>query len=96
MILLALLAPFVVLTTRVVGGPISNINNHFSIPITKQTNNGGKINIVQNDINRSKFLMKSGQQYGSRIPDISLNEQIDNGYLAIIGVGDPPQYCERQ
>ena len=87
--LLSLLAPLVVLSTRVVGIPTSVTGSPVSIPITKQINNRGKTNFVKNDINRWKLLLKR-----SLTPDISLNEQIDNIYIANIGVGDPPQYCE--
>ena len=90
MLQFSLLTPFVVLATRVVRGQTLDTSNLFSIPITKQTNNRGRINIVQNDINRWKFRLKSGPWS----PDISLNEQIDSFYMANIGVGTPPQYCE--
>lgn len=89
MLLLTLLTPFVVLATRVVGSPISVTGSSVSIPITKQINNRGKINFVKHDINRWKLLLKR-----SLTPDISLNDQIDSGYTANIGVGIPPQNCE--
>ena len=90
MLLLTLLAPFVVLATRVVGISTANVNisNPVSVPINKRINTAGGFNISKNDIDRWSFLLKSGIQ-----PDVLLND-VGISYTVTIGVGTPPQYCE--
>ena len=93
MLLLATLAPFVVLATRVVAGPAANGDKLVSIPITKRISPAGTLNVVQKDNKRLRFLLKGGQQHESLTPDVPLN---DAGaiYTADIAVGDPPTQCE--
>jgi hypothetical protein len=93
MLLLATLAPFVVLATRVVASPTADGDKPVSIPITKRINPTGTLNVVQKDNKRARFLLKGGQQHESLTPDVPLN---DTGeiYTADIAVGDPPTQCE--
>jgi hypothetical protein len=98
MLLLATLAPFVVLATRVVAGPTadSDGDKFVSIPITshKQISRAGStLKVVQKDHKRSKFLLKGGQQHESLTPDVPLDD-IGDAYTADIAVGDPPTQCE--
>jgi cathepsin E len=93
MLLLAPLAPFVVLATRVVAGPTVDDDNLVSVPITKRISSVGTLKVVQNDNKRSRFLLKGGQQDESLIPDVPLNDA-SFAYTADIAVGDPPTLCE--
>jgi hypothetical protein len=52
------------------------------------------INLLQRDQARAKALTK---RVGGQVPSAGLDEPVDNvvfGYLATIGVGEPPKFCE--
>ncbi|KAN0103724.1 aspartic peptidase A1 [Russula decolorans] len=89
MLLLATLAPFVVLATSVVASPTADGDKLVSIPITKRISPAGMLNVVQKDNKRARFLLKGGQQHESVTPDVPVNDA-GNIYTADIGVGDPP------
>ena len=95
MLLLApLLAPFVLLATRAVANPATDVENLITIPIFKrQVSSAGTVNIVQRDNMRLRFLLSGGKYLESMTPDVLLN---DAGviYTANIGIGDPARYCE--
>jgi hypothetical protein len=94
MLLLATLAPFVVLITRVVASPTTDGDKLVSIPITKRISPAGMLNVVQKDNKRARFLLKGGQQHDESVtPDVPVNDEGDL-YTADIAVGDPPTQCE--
>ncbi|KAF8495710.1 aspartic peptidase domain-containing protein [Russula emetica] len=90
MLLLAPLAPFVVLATRVVAGPTNGCDGPIvSASITKRIfNTTGTLNVVQHDNRRSRFLLQGGQCDGSLTPDVPLNDAAIV-YTAEIGFGVP-------
>jgi hypothetical protein len=97
MLLLATLAPFVVLATRVVAGPTvdgDNATHPVSIPITKRITATGTFNVVENDNRRLRFLLKDGRRHESLTVGVPLNEVGGEAYTADIGFGDPPTTCE--
>ena len=93
MLLLATLAPFIVLATRVVESPTTGGDKLVSIPITKRISPAGTLNVVQKDNKRARFLLKGGQQHESLTPDVLLDDTGDI-YTADIAIGDPPTQCE--
>jgi hypothetical protein len=96
MLLLATLAPFVVLATSVVAGPTADGDKFVSIPITshKRISRAGSIlKFVQKDNKRLKFLLKGGQKHESLTPDAPLDDAGEQ-YTADIAIGDPPTQCE--
>ena len=93
MLLLAALAPFVVLATSVVAVPTANVNNLISIDITKRVDTG-TVNIVKRDKMRSRSFLENGKEHEPFTPDVPLNDMGLSGYTAKIGVGVPPTYCE--
>jgi cathepsin E len=95
MLLVAALAPLVVLATTVVADPnaIPNSPISISLPITKQINLTGTFHPSQRDQNRWMNLLTGGQASTSEITEVPLTYSII-AYSANIGVGDPPTYCK--
>ncbi|KAF8470920.1 family A1 protease [Russula ochroleuca] len=93
MLLVAALAPLVVLATTVVADPnaIPNSPISISLPITKQINLTGTFHPSQRDQNRWMNLLTGGQASTSEITEVPLTYSII-AYSANIGVGDPPTY----
>jgi hypothetical protein len=91
MLLVAVLAPFVVLATRVAADPNVTPNSPVSLPFAKNFNLDGKYSPIQRAQRRWRNLVKDCRQ--SEITDVPLNDSII-GYSANIGVGSPPTYCE--
>jgi cathepsin E len=96
--LVTVLAPFVVLATRVVANPLlfRDSSIPISLSITKQIDSNGKFNPVRTDRRRIKGL---SQLDTSHLPsdDTSDGLPLDNtvaNYLASIGVGNPPTNCK--
>jgi hypothetical protein len=89
------LAPFLVLARKHHRVPhncfLSGIPR---LPISKQI---GKANPIHGDRNRFNNLIKVGQQYNSStsgaVPELALNNNGSN-FLAEVGIGDPPTFCE--
>jgi hypothetical protein len=90
MLLVAALAPFVVLATRVIAHPNALRDSLISLPITKHINSNGTSSPVLRDRKRWAKLAKDDQQ---STLEISLNHTAFS-YVVNIGVGDPPTYCK--
>ena len=89
------LAPFLVLARKHHRTPHTySLSETPRLPISKQI---GKSNPIHGDRNRVNNHIKVGQQYHSStsgaVPELALN---NNGtdFLAEVGIGDPPTYCE--
>ena len=94
LLLTPLLAPFVLLATRAVADPATDVENLITIPIFKRhVSSAGTVNIAQRDHIRLRFLLRGGKYLESLTPDVLLN---DAGavYIALVGIGDPARYCE--
>ena len=92
-LLVIVLAPFVVLATRVVANPLLS-SAPISLSITKQINSNGKYNPVLSDRSRVEGLNRLGSPPSNdtfyRLP---LDNTVAN-YVAYIGVGNPPSNCK--
>jgi hypothetical protein len=91
MLLVAALAPFVVLATSVAANPKATRNPHISLSITKHVNGNGTSSLPLRDQKRSMNLVKDCRQ--SEITDVPLNDSAI-AYSVNIDVGDPPTNCE--
>lgn len=97
MLLLASLAPFVVLATRVAASSIRGRSSPISVPIIKNISSASTLNLVKYDMERLTFFLNRGKHHLfstlEKTPDVPL---IYNPimYMAEIGVGDPQTYCE--
>ena len=96
MLLIAALAPFVVLAAGVVADANANTNSPISVPIAKKFDVTGSINPSQRE-RRRRSLVKGAQKRdlsnSPGVPNVPLN---DDGvyYTASIGVGSPATFCE--
>jgi cathepsin E len=98
MLLLAGLAPLVVLATGVVANPSLARDSVLSVPISKRTNFDGIHNFAKRDREHLRNLVKRGCQQRqsstvNKTPDIPLNNT-GGIYTVIIGIGEPPTNCE--
>ena len=91
MLLVAVLAPLVVLATRVAADPNVTPNSPISLPFAKSFNLDGKYSPIQRDRRRWRNLARDYRQ--SEITDVPLNDSVI-AYSANISVGSPPNYCE--
>jgi hypothetical protein len=96
MLLIAALAPFVVLTARVMADANANTNSPISVPIAKNFDVTGPIDPGQRE-RRRRSLVKGAQKRdlsnSPGVPNVTLN---DDGvyYTTSIGVGSPAIFCE--
>jgi hypothetical protein len=106
MLLVSAFAPFVVLVTAVAADPKAIRDSPLSLSFTKHwhTNDDGTFHPIKSDRKRFKNLMKGGQKCSSSnlettqanseaAPEVALNNT-GVAYLAKVGVGNPPTYCE--
>jgi cathepsin E len=93
MLLVAALAQFVVLATTVAANPIAIPNSPISLPITKQISLNGTFHPGQRYQKRWMNRAMGRQRSTSGVIDVPLTDSEVN-YLANIGIGDPPTYCE--
>ena len=95
MLLVAALAPFVVLATTVVANLIAIRNSPISLPITKQINlNGTFLHPGRRYQKRWTNPVTGRQRSTSEVIDVPLANFDVVNYFANIGVGDPPTYCK--
>jgi hypothetical protein len=97
MLLVAALAPFVVLATRVAAETIVTRDAPISVPIVKQISSTGPLNLFQRDRVRSRSLVIRGQQRDSSTLKATADVPLNNSgfaYTAKIGFGTPPTLCE--
>jgi hypothetical protein len=96
MLLLASLAPFVVLATRVAASSIRDCSSLISIHIIKNISSASTLNLVRYDMERLTSSLNRGKHHispRSDTPDVPLIYN-PNMYTTEIGVGDPQVYCE--
>jgi hypothetical protein len=98
MLLVAALASFVVLATRVAADPSDHGHSPHSLCITKHVGPKGKYNHVQRDRARISHLMNKAKPVNSsklaeETPEVPLNNT-GSYYTAKVGVGVPPTYCK--
>lgn len=109
MLLVAVLAPFLVLATVVAAHPkVPNAirNTHRSLPFSKHINVSGAISPVKKDVKRiGHFVKHTAQRVEHKVkhlrdateedpaPELNLTNVV-MGYVAKVGVGNPPTYCE--
>jgi hypothetical protein len=95
MLLVAILVPFVVLTTRVVAGPtvIRDPNSRISLSFSRHIESNGNLDLFQRDKKHRKNLVQDYQRRGSSTPDITVNDTAFI-YLISVGIGEPPNSCE--
>ena len=98
MLLVASLAPFVLLATKVAANPLFTRDSPSPVfmNITKRINlnNNGKLDVIQKDQARlAVFAHKSGASKLDTNPDLSLSDSVFV-YMANTAIGSPPSYCE--
>ena len=95
MLLVIFLVPFVVLAARVVASPtvVRDSGSRISLPISRNINHNGKLDLIQRDRKHSKNSVKDGQRRSFSIPNLTVN---DTGivYGTSVGVGEPATSCE--
>jgi hypothetical protein len=96
MLLIAALASFVVLASRVVADPSTTSNSPISVPIAKHVTR--PFNPSQRDREHLRNLVKGVQRRDFSnseriISDVHLND-VGLDYTASVGIGNPPTYCE--
>jgi hypothetical protein len=98
MLLLASLAPFVLLATDAAANPVVARGSFtgISLPMTKRVNaNTTTFNVIQRDQARlAKFASQSDDSTSAATtPNVPLSDYA-NSYLISIGIGNPPTLCE--
>jgi hypothetical protein len=97
MLLVAGLAPLVVLATSVVANPSVARDSLITVPISKHINFNGAPDFIKRDREHLKNLVRRGRRWQSlavnKTPDITLNNT-GGIYVATIGVGEPATKCE--
>ena len=91
MLLVAALAPFVVLATTVAADPNAVPNSPISLPITKQINLNGTFHPSRYQKHWMN-LVKGARRSTSEVTDVPLTDSVAS-YLANIGIGDPTTFC---
>jgi hypothetical protein len=98
MLLLAALAPLVVLATGVIAGPPLARDSLIRVPITQRTNFNGIPDFTTRGREHMRNLVKRGghrrqSSTVNKTPSIPLN-YTGGVYVATIGVGEPAKNCE--
>jgi cathepsin E len=96
MLLVALLVPFVLLAACIAANPVFIRDSlvDVSVPITKHVSANNTLNAIQRDRARvANFASRFGASTLDIVPNVPLD---DYGvvFVASIGVGEPPTYCE--
>ena len=93
MLLVAALTLLVVLATTVAADLNATPKSPISLSVTKQINRNGVIHPSQYQ-KRWINLVKGARRPTSEVTDVPLTDSVaTTGYLANIGVGDPPIFC---
>jgi hypothetical protein len=96
MFLIASLVPFVVLANIVVANPtvVRDSSSPITLQVTRKVGTLGATELVKRDQRRARTLMGEGRTFPRGTPgaDDSVVNLASN-YVAVIGVGDPPNYC---
>lgn len=97
MLLLASLAPFVLLATDAAANPIvaRGFPTGISLPMTRRLDaNTSTLDVIQRDQSRlAKYATQSDDAASATTPSIPLSDY-GSGYVISIGIGDPPTNCE--
>ena len=97
MLLVASLAPFVLLATEVAANPVvTRDSSGFSVPISKKFHDNSTTDVVKSD--RARLMSFRNQSDNSALfstPSVSLSDNVFS-YIATVGVGsnNPPTNCE--